>query len=229
MKNQAILKKFSQKDANSPVIFTGDKCVVTILQKFENYECLKVADSVTTLGVFDMDVDGIESGCFLVARVEMFPSEVDNVVIDNKPYVQLTFKKGDVFMKTTKFIVEEKLAFYIWLEYIKYGNTLKAMTYQDQAFIFDKIRQTSGITFPVDHVVYESIFSYLSRSANDPNVQYRNSGLKGDFMRIQLNDVAHAARSTQARIVGAYMKDGINAALDNPNTMNSPIEDLLRT
>ena len=118
MKNPAILKKFSQKDANSPVIFTGDKCVVTILQKLENYECLKVADSVTTLGVFDMEVDGIQSGCFLVARVEMFPSDITNVVIDNKSYVQLTFKKGDVFMKTTKFVVEEKLAFFIWLEYI---------------------------------------------------------------------------------------------------------------
>lgn len=229
MKNPAILKKFSQKDANSPVIFTGDKCVVTILQKLENYECLKVADSVTTLGVFDMEVDGIQSGCFLVARVEMFPSDITNVVIDNKSYVQLTFKKGDVFMKTTKFVVEEKLAFFIWLEYIKYGNTLKAMTYEDQAFLFDKIRQTSGITFPVDHAVYESIFSYLSRDAYDPNVQFRNTDMRKEFMRIQLNDVAHAARSTQARIAGAYMKDGINAALDNPNSMNSQVEDLLRT
>lgn len=229
MKNPAILKKFSQKDADSPVIFTGDKCVVTILQKFENYECLNIADSVTTLGVFDMEVDGVQSGCFLVARVEMFPSDVSNVTIDGRPYVQLTFNKGDTFMKTTKFIVEEKLAFYIWLEYIKYGNTLKAMSYEDQAFLFDKIRQTSGITFPVDHVVYEAIFSYLSRDPNDPNKQYRNSKMDGEFMRIQLNDVAHAARSTQARIVGAYMKEGINAALDKPNEMNSPIEDLLRT
>jgi hypothetical protein len=229
MKNPAILKKFSQKDANSPVIFTGDKCVVTILQKLENYGCLKIADSVTTLGVFDMEVDGVKSGCFLVARVEMFPSDISNTTIDGVPYVQLTFNKGDTFMKTTKFVVDPKLAFYVWLEYIKYGNTLDAMKYEDQAFIFDKIRQTSGTTFPVDHVVFEAIFSYLSRDANDPNVQYRNSGMKGDFMRIQLNDVAHAARSTQARIVGAYMKEGINAALDNPNTMNSPIEDLLRT
>ena len=229
MKNPAILKKFSQKDANSPVIFTGDKCVVTILQKLENYECLNVADSVTTLGVFDMEVDGIQSGCFLVARVEMFPSEVNNVVIDDIPYVQLVFNKGDTFMKTTKFIVEEKLAFFIWLEYIKYAHTLKAMPYNDQAFLFDKIRQTSGITFPVDHVVYEAIFSFLSRDPNDPIVQYRNTKMDGDFMRIKLNDVAHAARSTQARIVGANMKEGINAALDKPNTMNSPVEDLLRT
>jgi hypothetical protein len=229
MKNPAILKKFSQKDPDSPVIFTGDKCVVTILQKFENYECLKVADSVTTLGVFDMEVDGIESGCFLVARVEMFPSEISNITIDDKPYVQLTFNKGDVFMRTTKFVVEEKLAFYIWLEYIKYGNVLKAMSYEDQAFLFDKIRQTSGITFPVDHVVYEAIFAYLSRDTNDPTVQYRNSKMQERHFRIQLNDVAHAARSTQARIVGANMKEGINAALDNPNAMNSQIEDLLRT
>lgn len=229
MKDPRILKKFTQKDPDSPVIFTGDRCVVTILQKFENYGCLNIKNSVTTLGVFDMEVDGVQSGCFLVARVEMFPSDVQIITVDNVPYVQCTFNKGDVFMKTTKFVVEDKLAFYVWLEYIKFGHILKAMTYEDQATIFDKMRTSAGVTFPVDHNVYEAIFAYLSRDVNDPTKQYRNTDMKKDFTRIQLNDVAHAARSTQARIIGAYQKDGINASLDNPNTINSPIEDLLRT
>jgi hypothetical protein len=52
--------------------------------------------------------------------------------------------------------------------------------------------------------------------------------MKDDFRRIKLSDVAHAARSTTARVVGSYFKDGVNAALDNPNDLNSKIEDLLR-
>jgi len=229
MKDPTILKKFSQKDPESPVIFTGDRCVVTILQKLESYGCLAVQDTVKTLGVFDMEVDGVMSGCFLVARVEMMPSEISTVTIDGTQYTQLVFYKNDVFFKTSKFIVEEKLAFYVWLEYIKYGNILKAMTYQDQATIFDKIRLSAGITFPVDHSVYEAIFAHLTRDQNDFTIPYRNTPMTQDFRRIQLNDVAHAARSTSARIIGAYFKDGVNAALDNPSDSNSPIEDLLRT
>ena len=228
MKDPRILKKFSQKDLESPVIFTGDRCVVNILQKLEGYGCLSVQDTVTTLGVFDMEVDGIQSGCFLVARVEMCPSEVSTVNIDGTPYTQLVFNHGDVFFKTTKFIQEAKLPFYVWLEYIKYGHILKAMSYEDQATIFDRIRVTSGTTFPVDHVVYEAIFAHLSRDVNDFTVPYRNTPMNGQFTRIQLNDVAHAASSTSARIVGSYFKFGVNAALDHPSDAASPVEDHLR-
>ena len=228
MKDPSILTKFSQKDKDSPVIFTGERCTVNILQKFENYQTLSVTEVVNTIGVFDMEVDGKQTGMFLVGRITMEPTDVKNVVIDNVPYVQLTFYKGDVFMRSTKVVVEDKLSFYVWLEYIKYSNTLKAMSYEDQATIFDKIRISCGQTFPVDHSVYETIFAHLSRSAKDFTIPFRNTDMKEDFRRIKLSDVAHAARSTTARIVGAYFKAGINAALDNPNDLNSKIEDLLR-
>lgn len=229
MKDPSILKKFSQKDPDSPVIFTGDKCVVTILQKLENYECLSIKDTVTTLGVFDMEVDGVLSGCFMAARVEMMPSEIETITVDGKGYVVLTFHKGDVFFKTTKCVVEDKLPFYVWLEYIKYGNVLKSMSYYEQAALFDRMRISSSMSFPVDHVVYETIFAHLSRDPNDFTVPYRNTDMKGDFMRIQLSDVAHSARSTSGRIVGSYFKDGVNSALNSPSEASSPVEDLLRT
>lgn len=231
MVDPKVLSKFQQKSPSSPVIFTGDSCVVRILQKLEeNYGCVSIKETVTTLGVFDMVVDGIQSGMFLVGRIEMCPSEVERVTDeDGTPYIQLTFKKGDVFMKTTNIVVEEKLAFYVWLEFIKFAHTLKAMTYEDQAAMFDKIRMSAGISFPVDHVVYETIFAHLSRDQKDFTVPYRNTDMRQDFRRIQLNDVAHAARSTSSRIIGAYNKDGINAALDNPNDAHSHIEDLLRS
>ena len=229
MKDPTILKKFSQKDADSPVIFTGDKCVVTILQKLEKYECLSVRDTVTTLGVFDMEVDGVLSGCFLVARVEMCPSEIETVTIEGKQYLRLTFKKGDVFFKSTKVVAEDKLPYYIWVEFVKFGNVLRSMSYAEQAMLFDRMRITSGMDFPVDHVVYETIFAHLSRSPEDFTVPFRNTDMKGDFIRVQLNDVAHSAKSTSSRIIGSNFKDGVNAALNKPSDTSGPVEDLLRT
>ena len=230
MVNPEVLKKFQQENEESPVIFTGDTCVVTILQKLEEtYGCVSVSDTVTTLGVFDMEVDGMLSGMFLVGRIEMCPSDVSRITIGTTPYIQLTFKKGDVFMKSTNIVVEAKLAFFVWLEYIKFAHTLKAMTYEDQAALFDKIRLSTGTTFPVDHSVYEAIFAHLSRAEDDFTIPYRNTDMKKDFRRIQLSDVTHAAKSSSARIIGAYNKDGINAALVSPNDSNRHIEDLLRS
>ena len=176
-----------------------------------------------------MEVDGLQSGMFLVGRIEMCPSEVSRITIGTTPYIQLTFKKGDVFMKSTNIVVEAKLAFYVWLEYIKFAHTLKAMSYEEQATLFDRIRLSTGTTFPVDHSVYEAIFAHQSRAEDDFTIPYRNTDMKKDFRRIQLSDVTHAAKSSSARIIGAYNKDGINAALVSPNDSNSHIEDLLRS
>jgi hypothetical protein len=226
--NIEAAKKFSQKDKDSPVIFEGDRCEVSILKKFEQYGCLRIGESVKTLGVFDMDVDGIQTGMFLVSHIEMFPSEI---TVDNsgeRPRVKLIFKKGDTFMKTTKVVVDANTAFIVWMEYIKFANTLKAISYEQQAFIFDKMMSTSGIGFPVDHATYEAIFAHLTRCPEDFSLPYRNGKMTGDFTRIPLNDVAHAATSTTSRIVGAYFNEGVNAALVNENEANSTIEDVLR-
>ncbi len=226
--NTEVAKKFSQKDKDGPVIFEGDLCEVSILKKFEQYGCLFVQESVKTLGVFDMVVDGAQSGMFLVSHIEMFPSDVVNDNSNDRPMVKLIFKKGDTFMKTTNVVVDSKLAFIVWMEYIKFANTLKAISYEQQAFIFDKMCKTSGIGFPVDHATYEAIFAHLTRDPYDFSIAHRNGKMDGDFRRIPLNEVAHAATSTTSRIVGSYFNEGVNASLVNANDDVSPIENILR-
>lgn len=228
MRDPSILKKFSQEKADGPVIFTGDMCKVRILEKMENYGCLSVTDVVNTLGVFDMEVDGVTSGMFLVAHIEMHPSDIDTVEIDGARYVECTFRKGDTFMVTTNTVVDPLVAFAVYVLYIKYSNVMAAMSYEDQATIFDRIKKTCGLGFAVDHVVYEMVFAHLSRDPEDFTIPYRNTAMNDDFRRIKLSDVTHASRSTSSRVVGAYFADGINAALTNPSTTHSPIEDLLR-
>ena len=214
MRDPSILKKFRQDKPGGQVIFTGGTCIVKILEKFESYGCLSVADTVKTIGVFDMEVDGVTSGMFLVGMIEMVPSDIETIEENGKKIVKLTFHNGDVFMRTTNVVVEEKNAYYVWMLYIKYGNTMAAMSYEDQATLFDRVAATCGISFPVDHVVYE--------------VAFRNTDMRGPYQRINLSDVAHASRSTSARIIGAYFNDGVNAALVRPNQSSSMIEDMLR-
>lgn len=226
--NKEVAKKFTQKDKDSPIIFDGELCEVTILKKFEQYGCLFVQDTVKTLGVFDMVVDGVQTGMFLVSHIEMIPSDVVNDNSGERPMVKLIFRKGDTFMKTSNVVIDSKLAFVVWMEYIKYANTLKSISYEEQAFIFDKMCATSGMGFPVDHATYEAIFAHLTRDPYDFSIPYRNTDMRGDFRRIPLNEVAHAATSTTSRIVGAYFNEGVNASLVNENDASSPIEDILR-
>ena len=71
MRDPSILKKFRQDKPGGQVIFTGGTCIVKILEKFESYGCLSITDTVKTIGVFDMEVDGVTYGMFLAGMTEM--------------------------------------------------------------------------------------------------------------------------------------------------------------
>jgi len=228
MRDPSVLKKFRQDKPGGPVTFIGDTCIVKIQQKFEDLGCVKIADTVKTLGVFDMDVDGVTTGMILVAHIEMKPSDIETVEEGGSKLIKLTFKHGDTFMVTTDTVKDERLAFFVWMVYVKFSKQFAAFNYDDQAIIFDRIMNTCGISFPVDHVVYETIFAHLSRDMDDINIPFRNTNMKGECFRISLNDVTHTSRSTSARVIGSWFNDGINASLINPNTSNSLVEDLLR-
>lgn len=229
MRDPSILKKFHQDQPGGPVIFTGDTCIVKIQEKLEALGCVTIADTVKTLGVFDMEVDGVVSGMILVAHIEMKPSDIETVEENGSKIIKLTFHRGDTFMVSTNTVKDERLAFYVWMVYVKFSNQFAAFNYDDQAIIFDRIMNTCGISFAgVDHSVYEMIFAHLSRDMNDINVPFRNTDMKGECFRISLNDVTHTSRSTSARVIGSWFSDGINSALVTPNTSNSLVEDLLR-
>ena len=104
-------------------------------------------------------------------------------------------------MKTTKVVVDANTAFIVWMEYIKFANTLKAISYEQQAFIFDKmvidqnvtckngyVHQLDGLLIPPSNMAEEirtngktNIFSsMLDRFA----VPVPNAALTAEYNRI---------------------------------------------
>ena len=89
MRDPSILKKSRQDKPGGPVIFTGDTCIVKIQEKLEALGCVTIADTVKTLGVFDMEVDGVTSGMILVAHIEMKPSDIETIEENGSKIIKL--------------------------------------------------------------------------------------------------------------------------------------------
>ena len=228
MLHPEILQKFRVTPPNGPVVFIGESCDIFIPRKYESYGALTIQATVKTLGVFDMEVDGMLSGMFAPNHVEIVPSSIENVTIDAEPYVKLHLKKNDLLLKTTEVVKNQLITFPVYTEYVKSGRTLKAIPYEELSFLFDRIMKFGGIKFPVDHAIYEMIFAHLARKADDIMTPFRNTDMKGDYQQVPLTDVPHAATSTTSRVIGAYYTDGVNAAVNNHNLAPSSIEDILR-
>jgi|BioPla2DNA2_1021312.scaffolds.fasta_scaffold97474_2 hypothetical protein len=218
------LKIKSDKSA----VFTGNEAIATISRRYENYKLLFVADTVRTLGIFDLEIDGHKVGFMLPASIDMCPSKVEDIKIDDENYVKCTFNKGDTFMVDTRVVQSANLAYTIFAEFVEKGKMPKFMKYEDYAFIFDTVQDVTGIKIPANHVTFEIIYAFLSRKHDDYTVQYRHTDMKKPNMFLRLSDTAHASFSVTSKLVSSYLSDGINAAIVNEAENESKLEELLR-
>lgn len=224
-----MLNKVLKYEADGSVTFIGDILTAKISKRFETYGMLAVTESVYTLAIFEFQIGDAEPrGMFLPATIEMFPSEVSYITEDGKDYVNLIFKKGDVFMKSTNIVKLANIAYVIFTEFVEKGNTPSFITYDQRAFLFDIISEVTGSNIPAEHAVFEIIFAHLSRDRDDVQIPYRLTSMKKPLRQIALKDVAHATTSTTAKLSGGYLADSMNVALLNNNENPSVIEELLR-
>ena len=217
------------KTVKGRVLFIGDTLEIFIPTRYEMHGCLEIGDTVTTLGIFDLVINGkIKYGFELPAKLSIEHSHIEMVMRNGTRFVKLTLRTNDVFMSSTNVVKDESLAYVVFYELVYGGKHPEYMGYEGMATIFNTVMDVTGIRFPTDKATIELFPSALYRDAEDLNTPYRLSKGSGAPTVLPLSLVSHAASSTTARIVGSYHDDGVDASLVNAATTQSEIEDLLR-
>ena len=220
-------KYFKKKD--NSLIFIGDTLEILVPSRYGNHGYLDISNSVKTIGIFDMVINGsVNLGYMLAAVIEILPSDIQSVTIDNEKYEKLTLHKGDVFILDNTVIQDSKISYVVFYEMVFSGHYPKFLTYDSLAFLFDNMAEVTGDKFSTDHMIFEMIMAMVSRDSTNLSDQYRLTSRTKDRAIIPLRMVSHIAQSTTAKILGSYMTDGIESALVNASDAPSAVEDLLR-
>jgi hypothetical protein len=222
-------KKYFEQKGKS-LIFTGDVLEILIPSRYSNHGYLDIGNSIHTIGIFDMTInETIKTGYLLAATIEILPSETDMVSINNEKYLKLILHKGDTFIKDCNIVNDSKISYVMFYEIFYTGHFPEFLKYQDYAFLFDKFGMATGDKFGTDHMIFEMIVSVLFRDKNNVSMLYRNTPMTKEPLSIPLRLISHVAQSTTAKMIGSYMKDGIDASLVNAgDKFNSDVEDILR-
>lgn len=225
-----LSKYFKQDTKTKTVTFIGEKLDILISARFESYKCLKILNTLITIGLFDMVVnDKEEDGFFLPTMIEMEPSHITRVKIHDQDFVKATFLYGDVFIKNTEVQQIQNLGYVIFYEIINMGNRSKHLDYFKLDKIFDKIKEVCGIKFNANRKTFELICAHIHRSQDDINVFYRQTDMKKPPYIIKYNDIAHGAVSTTGRLIGNYADNSLRSIMVNPSNATSDIENILRS
>lgn len=221
---------FEYDDLTKTMTFTSESLVVYIPYRYSVYNLLTLADTVTTLGIVDLVIDDTyHAGLLMLATIEMEPDSVDMVMIGDLQYVKLTLSNGCKFICNTDRISDSSIVCSLWMEFITRGKPIYNIGYDTLSTLFDQAKSMCDQNIPVDHVVFEVIYSHLCRDPDNLSIQYRHTDMTKDFKMIALRDVGYATVSTTSRLLGSYFFQGLNASLLQTTTERSDIEDLLRS
>ena len=209
--------------------FMGESLEARVPKRFETYNLLQIHDAVDTVGVMDLIIDDTyQAGLHLLAKITTHPTEISNITIQNVEYMVLTYTTGDLFIANTQIVKNSNIIYALYVEFITRGNIIYTMGYDDIAWLFDSSKKVTGSAIPVDHVIFEMIYSHLARTQENKFIQYRHTDMSGPFSFIALRSVGYAPDSSTSRMLGSYFDDGLNSNLVYENDERHPVEDLLR-
>lgn len=209
--------------------FTGDTLELRVQKRYSVYDLLEISDTVKTLGIMDAIVDGKNQVALtILAAFETAPSDIEETVIANIPYVILRYTKNDLFMVNTQVVQNSGVIYAVYMELISRGKLPYWFGYEDIAKVFDRVKEMTGSGIGADQVIFELEVAHLSRSVDDLSLMYRYAKPNSPMKFIPIKSVAYAPTSVMARLSGSRFDDGLAASLQLTSRVNQPLEDLYR-
>jgi hypothetical protein len=209
--------------------FIGESLELRIPRGFERYGAMTIGEDVTTIGTMDMIIDG-KYQCYLniLAQITIVPSEITNMTYKGVDYICLHLKSGDTFMTSYRVIQNSNIVYAIWTEWITGGKVPYALDYEGLLKLFEHVRELTGSGIGVSRSVYEGIISHICRDKDDVMKPYRLTDMKKPMQLIALKSISTATTGTVAKINGAFLDQGLTAALLYEVDQQQPFENILR-
>ena len=223
-----LSSKFEYSEKDDCTRFMGDKLIIRIPEHYTMLGYLVIAEVVHVLGIFPMNVDGVDCGLQIPGIIDVDPSDIRTETINDKKYTILELHKGDRIMCTSSVIKDGKLHYAMWKEFISGGKIPEYLDYDATACLFDDCKKITGKGIDVNHAVIEIVYAHIYRDRDDLTKLYRLTPMTKPPVNIKLNQPAYATNSTHARIIGSYAEQGMNSALIHQNAENVEIEDVFR-
>lgn len=207
---------------------------VTFPVAYEEKHLATIASDVLVVGLFGLVVDGYYATCNVLSKVKFSPSEIDRININDTPYYLLKFEKGATMVENMNLVKDNTLGYYVYNYVIAQGKVPWYYSALDLLNLFHTSAKYSGVTYGTNHMATELIAAMIMRSKDDINTYWRQNTksiddvLKNPPEFIPLRNVMFGARNTTAKLMGAYLNEGMKSAIMYPSETTESVEELLR-
>jgi hypothetical protein len=165
--------------------------------------------------------------------MRLTPTDVQDIVIEEEPYVEFSFAKGAVICPNLNLVMRNEMIYYVYNEFTAKGNMPWFMGENDKTIPYENAPRFCGVNVGANPSIMQMVHSSTTRVANNKAVQLRHAVRTPkelaavEAVTIALRSIIWGPTNTPARIIGSYFKEGLTTALVNPSEIKEPIEDML--
>jgi hypothetical protein len=217
------------KKVDGSIIFKGKKLKIYVPKNYADQKLFSIDNTVHTLGVLRYEIDNTYySNMILLLMLEIDPSEINSINIENNAYYELVLYKNDRFLCNTNIIKNNDLLYQMFVSFLALGKIPTFLPYDKVSSLFDNAKEHCGISLGVNRVIFEMIYSHVYRDKADPKKFYRHTPMKELPLIIALHMISYSPTSNLAKLMGSYMKEGLISSLDDVQNTTNEIENLFR-
>ena len=201
---------------------------------YEEKHLATIASDVYVVGLFAFVVDGYYATVNILSKIRLYPTEIDRVNIEDTPYHVLRFEKGATIVENMNLVKDNTIGYYVYNYIIAQGKVPWYLSALDLMNLFHTSAKYSGVVYGTNHMATELIAAMVMRSSSDINTYWRqevnsiDDVLKNPPTFIPLRNVMFGARNTTAKLMGAYLNEGMKSAIMYPSETTESVEELLR-
>jgi len=160
-----------------------------------------------TCGIFMIVSGGHYAVSTIAGSLELTPSIIENIMLDDEEYIKLTFFKGDIISKTISAIGESDNLFSILSDFVIGGRVPKFLTIDDLLRSINNIGKYIDKKYNKLNKTFELVISIISRDPLNKNKFSRQTGSTGvSFVGLSNIDYSFA---DSAKITHNYFRLGL--------------------
>lgn len=221
------------KVVSNSMIVTKDMYIL-FPARFEDKNLAYFNETISVVGFVAIVIDNVYTTMKIPTYINVNPSKVSKVKIEEVEYYKLDFDANNVFIDNINLVKSDGHIYFIFEEFFIRGNIPFYFDYSDPTKVFDKVKKYCGSSIGKNPAALELFTAIIARYSKNRSISYRhalnkNPNMKENPVYTGLLNVFHTFNNNLSKIGGSYLSDGIPSAIDNNDSTNvSSLEKIYR-
>lgn len=239
---EVINTEYLKKDSNyikSLFLVKNNKTIVkeplkiVFPERFINKNLAVMGSVINVVGVFGIIANNKYATTMVPIMFRTTPSTINEAMIDGVNYIVLEYDKDQLFMDDNNLKQSEGFMYELFEELFLNGNVPWYVDYNSLSKLFLEAKKYAKSKIGDSAIVMELLTALITRDAKDKNIFYRNvvksNKNKEPYAFVGLSNIYYSYKDTGSKLVGNYLRLGIDSALINKEKEPSKVNALLRS